>query len=95
MEQNRYKKLYLSHLEEEFDYLQTRRTGASTRLVDYYVQELFNTGKVIVKDHCDTTNAHRFLFRTFLKRLQLEHPHIMDDIVACSRTLTVKFKGEV
>ena len=53
-----------------------RQSGRSTRLIDDYVQELFNNGIIKVYDHHNTPLAHRFLFDNVLRRLSIEHTHI-------------------
>lgn len=52
-----------------------RSCGNTTRLVDYYIQELFdNFGKwVIIKDHYKSQMADRLLAQKILARLEFEH----------------------
>lgn len=54
-----------------------RATGRTTRLVDYYVQELFNNiGKFVsINDHYSTYSANLILFNKICKRLESEHPN--------------------
>lgn len=58
-------------LEENND----RATGRTTRLVDSYIQELFNNkGSYIdIKDHYNSREADRILVNKIEKRLQSEH----------------------
>lgn len=51
-----------------------RRAGQSTRLIDQYIQDLFNKGVVSLVDHYGSENANDFLFKTFRDRMNLEHP---------------------
>lgn len=65
-----------------FDYYQEmliRHTGRSTRLVDQYIQELFNKGEVIVTDHHNTRMADEFTFKTMINRLKSEHLHLFEN----------------
>lgn len=64
---------YLEINEEEYYSLMDRRTGRSTLLIDYYIQELFTCGIVAIFDHHETREAHRDLLHRVLKRLELEH----------------------
>lgn len=50
-----------------------RRSGMTTRLADQYIQELFTTGYVEVRDHVDTRQMHEYLWKMVIRRLQFEH----------------------
>ena len=62
-----------------------RRTGKTTRLVDFLVQELFTKGEISVSqfhsdageyidpDSRDNNRAQSYLLRRFIDRLNLEH----------------------
>lgn len=52
-----------------------RKTGRTTRLIDGYVQSLFNNmGEfVTIKDHFDHPLAHMQLIDKLTKRIALEH----------------------
>ena len=52
---------------------QHRQTGASTRLIDYYIQQLFTTGKAVIQDHYPNPIADQILFDRFVARLVSEH----------------------
>lgn len=55
----------------------TRRSGNTTKLIDYYVQLLFSEREITdVKDHHDTQVAHDYLFRKIVDRLAFEHPYV-------------------
>lgn len=62
---------------KELSELTGRVTGMTTRLVDKYVQELYNhEGEwVEIIDHYDTPEAHRILLNKVLDRMHNEHPH--------------------
>lgn len=64
----------MSMREKEMEDL--RRTGRTTRLVDQYIQDLFNNpGKwIVMQDHHDNGNKH--LFRIINRRLAIEHQEI-------------------
>lgn len=51
-----------------------RRVGNTTRLVDYYIQQLFITGEVILEDHHPL--GHNDLFAKVMGRLRNEHPYL-------------------
>ena len=52
-----------------------RKTGQSTRLIDYYIQELFNNPNTVIeiKDHYDTIKSNIRLTQLVLRRLYEEH----------------------
>lgn len=53
-----------------------RRTGRTTRIVDYYVQALFNNGCALLTDHHwggEHPEANENLFNRVMQRLQNEH----------------------
>ncbi len=51
-----------------------RNTGKTTRLVDYYIQELFNSGTTgIIKDVDEFEQGDHKLYLKILTRLQFEH----------------------
>lgn len=54
-----------------------RRMGNSTRVADHAIQELFSGKKIHVQDHWENgrhDKANKFLFRTIMDRLKMEHP---------------------
>lgn len=53
-----------------------RATGRTTRLVDWYIQELFKWEEVEIVDHHPNSYTNRFLTETIAKRIRHEHPHI-------------------
>ena len=84
----------LSILKDEKMYLlrekclvSTRAIGTTTRLIDYYIQELYskhasrcldrNTGEKLwieIKDHHDSRKSTMLLVDAILKRMGIEHP---------------------
>ena len=50
-----------------------RATGRTSRLVDGYIQELFNTGEIEVRDHYPNRNAHKFLLNRIIDRYNNEY----------------------
>jgi hypothetical protein len=53
-----------------------RATGRTTRLVDDYVQELFEKGEAILKDHHEggkNSMANIYISNKFKDRIRLEH----------------------
>lgn len=76
--------------------LSTRATGRSTRLIDEYIQKLFeNRGQWIkIYDHYESKQAHNILANKIIKRIQNEHPGTVYDcnkktceikIIECAR----------
>lgn len=53
-----------------------RSTGRTTRLVDYYIQELYSSPNKEIKilDHYDSIKADIHLTQMILQRLYAEHP---------------------
>lgn len=54
------------------------RTGKTTRLVDAYIQDLFqnNDEFLIIKDHTNYADNNRDLLNRITLRLRQEFPHI-------------------
>lgn len=57
--------------------VQGRKVGNTTRLIDYYIQELFESGHIRIWDHY--TNGHHKeansnLYERICNRLYKEHP---------------------
>ena len=72
-----------------------RATGRTTRLIDYYIQELFIKGEILVKDHDSTRDIDRRLFRLVFNRLSNEHSwlwQIQDYIIFDKVNFTIKLK---
>ena len=57
-----------------------RRTGRTTRTIDDAIQDLFHTGKCVLRDHHGTRQADSYLLEKTVWRLQQEHPHIMKEL---------------
>ena len=54
-----------------------RSTGRTTRLVDYYIQKLFNEGTTgFIKDHDESLQETISLYDKIIRRLYVEHPGI-------------------
>ena len=50
-----------------------RATGRTTRLVQYYIDQLYNTDKpVVIYDHFDHIDAHKMLTDLIIKRFNNE-----------------------
>jgi DUF438 domain-containing protein len=54
----------------------SRATGETTRLIDYYIQELYKNYKewVLIEDHYHSRNAQLNLINSIKKRMGIEHP---------------------
>lgn len=67
-----------------------RKSGRTTRLIDSYIQLLFEVNKgesVKVRDHYPSNDAHRILLEKILKRLQNEHPGVNVEYDIRERTI--------
>lgn len=70
-----------------------RRTGRTIRLVDSYIQELYNNKIITVKDHYDHKAAHEDLYLKIRKRLFAEHSnYYISKLDFDLDSLTIKFK---
>jgi hypothetical protein len=58
-----------------------RMTGASTKLADEYIQELFKHNEVQVFDHYPNRQADKFLLKKICKRLDVEHPDVKYHVI--------------
>lgn len=67
---NRKTSLIGQHIE-----LVSRLQGRTTRLIDKYIQEIYqHQGEwVTIEDHDPTKQAHRMLFNKIMRRMQFEH----------------------
>lgn len=65
----------IDNLKTQVINLKYRATGISTRLVDQYIQEIYeNEGKwVEIKDHYPSMNANKLLAERVIARLKAEH----------------------
>jgi len=52
-----------------------KRSGNSTRLMDFYIQELFKNDEVKVIDHVSTIRANEDLALRIERRMFAEHPN--------------------
>lgn len=73
--------------------LGSRRSGRSTRLMDSFVQQLFNEGEVKIYDHHPLRNSDRHLFNRVLKRLYKEHGLNEKYLDINKSTYTIKYKS--
>ena len=67
-----------------------RKSGRSTRLIDQYIQLLFEVDKgtnVKVRDHYPSNDAHRQLLDRIIKRLKNEHPDLQFEYDVRERTI--------
>lgn len=58
------------------------KTGRSTKLLDGYIQSLFDGNKVTIIDHTNTPKNNHALTNKFLKRLEIEHNYIFRENLA-------------
>lgn len=70
-----------------------RVCGNTTRLVDYYVQALFDRNKIIVYESHNNTHsgkkANKELFKRVVRRLEIEHKHILKELEIDKLKLTI------
>ena len=60
-----------------------RKSGRTTRLADEAIQALFHLGECYIWDHHldgKSMQANNYLFEMVMRRLDIEHHHIMDRI---------------
>lgn len=57
-----------------------RATGRTTRLVDMYVQKLFNNPNrwIIIEDHHNQNDSNRYLTTKIKYRIRNEHPGVAE-----------------
>lgn len=70
-----------------------RKSGRTTRLVDSFIQLLFEVDKgekIKVRDHYPSNDAHRMLLNKISERLKNEHPEINFEIDYRERTISRK-----
>ena len=63
--------------------LSMRKSGRTTRLADEAIQALFHLGECYIWDHHldgKSMQANNYLFEMVMRRLDIEHHHIMDRI---------------
>ena len=74
-------------------YEEIRATGRTTRLVNKYVQQLFQNPNIEIKirDHHPSTKSNRLLFMRILKRMVNEHPQDHNKLVINESKLTIKY----
>ena len=60
-----------------------RATGRTTRLVDYYIQELFNhpNEEIEIIDHTNTQQSNTHLTQLILQRMYNEHRQIKIKVI--------------
>lgn len=70
-----------------------RSTGRTTRLIDEYIQSLFNGEKIITYDHDKNFKSNKLLFDKILRRLEREHNiNTLDFIILSKSTLEMQLK---
>ena len=68
-----------------------RKSGRTTRLIDSYIQLLFEVEKgqrVKVRDHYPSNDAHRQLLEKIIRRLKNEHEGLQFEYDLRERTIT-------
>jgi RNase H-fold protein (predicted Holliday junction resolvase) len=79
------KRIKINHIIHLHSIFMNRKSGKTTRLVDYYIQELFNNlGNPV--EIIDEDDNHKELLRKILLRLKHEH-HV--NIRVTDNTLTI------
>lgn len=67
-----------------------RKSGRTTRLIDSYIQLLFEVEKganIKVRDHYPSNDAHRQLLDKIINRLKNEHPELQFEYDVRERTI--------
>jgi hypothetical protein len=76
-EESKYENIYLNNVKDIKDLIKPgRRVGNTTRLLNYYIEELFTKGEIVVKDHHNSYVISKVLFNKIIKRLEFEHNFI-------------------
>ena len=75
---NRWLKMYEQIGPDRTEIIKLRKSGRTTRLIDFHIQELFFTGRTEIQNHNDvdaisTLKMHIDLFDRVKKRLMNEH----------------------
>ena len=80
-------------------YIEERRSGNTTRIVDYLIQELFIKGECVCYDHYFTSppsdinrKMKRYVMDRVLQRIHYEHHIELNDLVVDSNEFWIKFK---
>lgn len=78
------------YLQERDGFIDKRRVGNSTRIVDNLIQDFFKKGKCVAHDHYHTREASLRIFNIVLSRLKNEHDNIKrENIVIDKNGLTL------
>lgn len=74
--------------------LDKRRCGNTTRLVDYYIQALFEREIITIIDHYGSLDIHKYhkgIFNKVVNRINTEHKNIIKKININSKGLTISW----
>ena len=69
-----------------------RRTGNTTRIIDWSIQELFTNGECFVVDHYGTREASIYAYNITLSRLKNEHGLQEKDLILNRGKYRIKLK---
>jgi len=69
-----------------------RRVGNTTRLIDMFIQDFFNTGKCQIYDHFNTRASRERAFKLVMQRLYNEHFIKEKDILLDRNNLIIRKK---
>lgn len=78
---------YMQHI-----YRIGRRQGNTTRMVDMFVQDFFDTGKCNIYDHHNTRESIKRVFNMVLERLAREHGIDTKDVMIDRNRFIIKRK---
>lgn len=70
-----------------------RGSGRTTRLIDYYIQELFTKGEINVKDHYDNIIAHKYLVQRIKDRYKNEFNRGFQELIINNLNIKLKQLG--
>ncbi len=73
-----------------------RQNGNTTRLVDFYIQELFHKEIISIFDHHNNTDfeikGNKYLFDRIVYRLNNEHHNLLSKLNINKNKLTISWK---
>lgn len=69
--------------------LQVRRTGRTTKLANFFIQQLFVMGEAFPIDHYPTIDAHVYLVRKIKNLIEDQYPLLLGCVIVTERTSVI------
>jgi hypothetical protein len=76
----------------EKDFESGRMSGKTTRIIDSLIQELFETGKCTCINEINNSKLNLFTMDRVLRRLELEHSFVKNELIVSKTNFTIEFK---